>query len=155
MINLLRNIITALLLGPLLILIRLTALFLGKEKAVLYWGPFITSLAKRSLRFWTPEIETSSDFATFASKMKANFWLWRPFFDISVVEDTNDTLKIKVGHCPICEVFNMAGLPDLNPYFCQADWAKAEENRDKWMFEREHQIGTGDSFCDHTYKRKK
>jgi hypothetical protein len=30
----------------------------------------------------------------------------------------------------------------------------AEANQDKWLFERNHQIGTGDAFCDHTYKRK-
>ena len=37
---------------------------------------------------------------------------------------------------------------------CQADWEIAKDNRDKWTFERSYQIGTGDSFCDHTYKRK-
>jgi hypothetical protein len=155
MINIIRNIVTALLFSPLIVLIHLTTLFVGKRKAVLYWGPLITSLAKRSLRFWVPAIGSAKDFDTFPSKMKANFWIWRPFFDISVAEETNDAFKINVHNCPICVVFNMTGLSDLNPYLCKGDWVKADENKDKWLFEREHQIGTGDTFCDHTYKRKR
>lgn len=152
--TLLRNITTALLLGPVIILVHLTTLFVGKEQAVSSWGPRITSLAKSSLRFWVPEIESAKDFDSFSPRMKANFWLWRPFFDIAVVEDTNDAFKIKVSNCPACEVFALTGLSGLNPYLCQGDWAKAAENTDRWLFERKHQIGTGDCFCDHTYKRK-
>jgi hypothetical protein len=50
---------------------------------------------------------------------------------------------------------NTVGLSYLNPHICEGDWAKANENRKKWLFERTHQIGTGDSFCDPTYLRKK
>jgi len=45
------------------------------------------------------------------------------------------------------------GMPELAPYICEGDWAKARSNSHKWGFERMHQIGTGDAFCDHTYKR--
>ena len=37
--------------------------------------------------------------------------------------------------------------------FVKWDWAIARDNADKWKFERNYQIGTGDSYCDHTYKR--
>jgi hypothetical protein len=47
----------------------------------------------------------------------------------------------------------MAGVPELNSYVCQGDWEIAKEHKGKWEFEREHEIGKGDSYCDHTYKR--
>ena len=127
----------------------------GKKKAISFWGPFMTSHAKQSLKFWVPKLENAKDFDNFRAKMKANLWLWSPFFDIQITEETNDTFKLHLGNCPFCEVLNNAGLSDLNPYVCEGDWVLARENKDKWIFDREHQIGTGDSFCDHTYKRKK
>lgn len=115
----------------------------------------MTSLAKQSLKFWVPKLENAKDFDKFRAKMKANLWLWRPFFDIQITEETNDTFKLHLGNCPFCEVLNNVGLANLNPYVCDGDWVLARENKDKWIFDREHQIGTGDSFCDHTYRRKK
>ncbi len=153
MINSARNILTALLLCPLIVRIYGTVLFSGKRKAVLVWGPVVTSLAKKSLRFWVPEIQSAMDFDLFRAKMRSNLRYWRPFFAVRVVEDTKDTLRINISSCPVCAVFKVTGLADLNPYLCKGDWAKADENRDKWLFEREHQIGTGDRLCDHTYKR--
>lgn len=149
-----RNTIVALLFSPLIILVYLTSIFIGKNKAIISWGPFVTLLAKQSLRFWVPRIENAKEFDKFPSKMKANFWLWRPLYDFKLAEETNDTFKLNVWNCPFCEVLNMAGLPGMSPYVCKGDWDLANENKDKWIFEREHQIGTGDSFCDHTYKRK-
>jgi hypothetical protein len=58
-------------------------------------------------------------------------------------------------NCPFCEVLNRTGLSDLSGYICEGDWAYARENKDKWLFERKFQIGTGDTICDHTYKRIK
>jgi len=150
-----RNTIVALLFSPLIALIYLTSIFTGKDKAITLWGPFMTFLAKLFLRVWVPRIESASDFDNFPSKMKANFWLWRPLFDFQVEEETKDTFKLNLWNCPFCEVLNAAGLSGLSPHVCKGDWDVADENKDKWIFEREHQIGTGDSFCDHTYKRKK
>ena len=47
------------------------------------------------------------------------------------------------------------GLLEMKPFVCQGDWDAARVHADKWVFERAHQIGTGDAFCDHTYKRLK
>jgi hypothetical protein len=58
-------------------------------------------------------------------------------------------------NCPFCEVLAALGLSRLSPYVCQGDWAFAEENKNCWGFERDHQIGTGNRFCDHTYRRLK
>lgn len=153
--KIIRNTGVAILLSPLIALVYFTSIFLGKKRAIERWGPLITSVAKLSLAYWAPKIESPNDFDTFSSKMRANFKLWRPFFDVEITEETDDTFKIHVFNCPFCETLSNTGLSDLSPYVCEADWQKADENKDKWMFEREHQIGTGDSFCDHTYKRKK
>jgi predicted ArsR family transcriptional regulator len=86
--------------------------------------------------------------------MKANFWLWKPFYDFDIAEENKNIFKLHVWNCPFCECLNGFGLTGLSPYVCEGDWAIARDNIDKWDFERSHQIGTGDSFCDHTYKRK-
>ncbi len=129
--------------------------FIGKENAIAFWGPSVTAMAKRSLRYWVPKIETAAAFDSFPSRMKARFRLWRPFFDLRVVQEDHDTFKIHVQNCPFCEAFNRLGLSRMGSYFCQGDWEVAKEHSDKWGFHRKHQIGTGDTYCDHTYLRRK
>ena len=51
------------------------------------------------------------------------------------------------------KALNRLGMSKLSAYVCEADWAIARDNAVKWKFERNYQIGTGDSYCDHTYKR--
>jgi hypothetical protein len=46
------------------------------------------------------------------------------------------------------------GFSELTQFVCDADREIANENEDKWLFKREHQLATGDSYCDHTYLRK-
>ena len=65
----------------------------------------------------------------------------------------NDVFKLHVSNCPFCEALNPMGMSKLSPYVREGDWAIARVNADKWKFERNNQIGTGDSYCDHTYKR--
>jgi hypothetical protein len=129
--------------------------FIGKEKAIVFWGPGVTAMAKRSLRYWVPQIKTAAEFDSFPSRIKARFRLWRPFFDLSVVQEDHDTFRIHVQNCPFCEAFNSLGMSQMGPYLCQGDWEVAKEHSDKWGFHRKHQIGTGDSYCDHTYFRRK
>jgi hypothetical protein len=131
-----------------------TTPFLGKERAVAYWGPGMTAMAKWSLRFWVPQIASAADFDLFQTKMKANFRLWRPLFDIHIEREDHHIFQLKVKNCPFCQALFRVGLPELAPYVCQGDWEKARDNADKWVFERNCQIGTGDSYCDHTYLRK-
>ena len=45
------------------------------------------------------------------------------------------------------------GFSELTHFVCDADWEIANENEDKWLFKREHQLATGDLYCDHTYLR--
>jgi hypothetical protein len=136
-----------------IILIYLQAMFRGKRRAVRSFGPIMTKAAKRALRYWVPDIPDASRFNDFKGRMKRNFRLWGLLYDIDVAEDTPDTFKIHVRNCPFCDVFTFVGLSDINNYICKADWEIAEDNRGKWLFERQHTIEAGDRFCDHTYKR--
>jgi hypothetical protein len=40
----------------------------------------------------------------------------------------SDVFKLEITYCPICDVIQMFGLPDLAPYVCEADWQVAKEN---------------------------
>jgi len=141
------------LVSPFVIVSKFLSIFLGHEKAIEVVGPILTKSAKRSLKFWVPDIESAMDFDYFPAKMKKNFRLWEPFYDIEISEESNDVFKLKVTNCPFCEALNRLGMSKLSPYVCEGDWAIARDNAGKWKFERNYQIGTGDSYCDHTYKR--
>lgn len=140
--------------GPIVLLTYLFSLFLGREKAVRLWGPVITSIAKSGVNLFIPKLKDASEFDFFAERMKKNFWLWKPFYDFTISQDGRDVFQLNVKNCPFCETAIKLGLPELGPYFCQGDWEVAKENKDKWDFNRTHQIGTGDKFCNHTYLRK-
>jgi hypothetical protein len=149
-----RNLFVAVFLSPLIVHVYLRSIFIGRKEAIASAGPALTRAAKRSLRYWVPALERPEDFDRFAPSMKSRFRLWKPLFDIAVLEETRDKFKLRVFNCPFCEVLKASGLRELGPYVCEGDWVVARDNSDKWTFERERQIGTGDDFCDHTYMRK-
>lgn len=148
-----RNIIFLLIFSPLILSIYMTSFFIGKQKSFRYWGPRITRAAKLVVNMFVPDIATARQFDQLSLKMKSRIWFWKPLWDIEIQQETKDRLKLRILNCPFCEVLAFAGLSKLNPSACEGDWAYARENKDKWSFERKHQIGTGDRFCDHTYKR--
>lgn len=135
--------------------VRITALFVGKERAVAFWGPYVTALAKRLVALTLPRLKSASEFDQFGPTLKAKMRPWRPAYDFSVECVDEDTVQLLVRNCPFCEAFDALGLSEMNPFVCQGDWDAARVYADKWAFERQHQIGTGDAFCDHTYKRLK
>ncbi len=153
--NLFRHTIAFIIVSPLIIFVYLAMPIIGKKKAIRLCGPLGTYIAMQSLRFFAPTLEKNEDFDIFPSKMKNNFWLWKPFYDFEITEENKDIFKLYVSNCPFCEVLNKCHLSDLGPYICQGDWEYAKSHKDQWLFKREHQIGTGDNFCDHTYIRKK
>ncbi len=149
----LRNICGSVFVLPLVISIKLLSVFLGQQRAIKIIGPIVTQTIKIIGWFWMPKIEGPEDFDSFSEQMKKTFWIWRPFYDFEISEESKDVFKLHFTNCPLCEALNNLGVPELNAYVCDGDWAIARDNSDKWIFERNHQIGTGDSFCDHTYKR--
>lgn len=139
--------------SPFVVASKFLSIFLGQEKALEVVGPRLTKSAKRALKFWVPKIDDAKDFDSFPEKMKKNFRLWEPLYDIKISDESKDVFKLHVSNCPFCEALNRLGMSKLSPYVCEGDWAIAQDNADKWKFERIYQIGTGDSYCDHTYKR--
>jgi len=148
-----RKIFGIIVVSPFVVASKLLSIFLGEQKAIETIGPIVTDCAKQSLKFWVPKIDDPKDFDSFPSKMEKNFRIWKPFYDIKISEETNDVFKLHVSNCPFCEVLNKFGLKRLSAYVCEGDWAIAQDNSDKWIFKRNYQIGTGDKYCDHTYKR--
>jgi len=149
----LRNAVVLIFSAPLILLIAVWSLFHGKEKAFRVFGPGLTRAAKRSLRYWVPDIRNASEFNAFKDRMKQNFRLWNLLYDIDIAEDSENTFKILVRNCPFCEVFALAGFGGINAYVCKADWEIAEDSKGKWSFGRYKTIAAGDRFCDHTYIR--
>ena len=130
-----------------------SALFVGRERAVAFWGSRVAAFAKRLVMLTLPRLENPSEFDQFGPRLKTNMRPWRSIYDFSVECVDRDTVQLLVSNCPFCEAFDTMGLSEIKPFVCQGDWEAAAVHSDKWTFEREHQIGTGDAFCDHTYKR--
>jgi len=140
---------------PFWVQVKILSLFVGRDRAVELSGPGVTLEGKvLGKLFIIPTIKDPGDFDVFVTKMKARMKLMKPLYDISVEHEDNEKIAFRYANCPMCEAVIALGLPELAPYFCQSDWEIARDFRDMWDFEREHQIGTGDSFCDHTYERK-
>lgn len=129
-------------------------LFIGKKKAIQLSGPFFTLATKPFARNWVPKMTDATDFSQFSTGMKKNFWLWRPFFDFSIVRDTDDVFEMNIKYCPICDVMKILHLSELTHFVCDADWQVAKENKRHWTFRRKFQLSTDDPFCDHTYLRR-
>lgn len=149
-----RRIAAFMMLAPGLAWTYFLSLFMGKERAVKFVGPYFTLATRPFARNWVPKINSPSGFDNFSTEMKKNFWLWEPFFDFVIVQDSSDVFALKITYCPLCDVMQALGLPGLAPFVCEADWQVARENEGNWLFQRTHQLSTGDSYCDHTYLRK-
>ena len=153
MIKVLRNLIALIIVSPILILVLISSAFLGKPRAIRIWGPVLTYITKLSLKFLVSRVNSASEFDQFKTRLKFKLWLWRPFFTVSVAEERDDKIQLKIDNCPFCEVFQALGYQGMAPYICDADWKMARDNRDNWDFERSQEIGRGDSFCNTAYLR--
>ncbi len=153
--TILRHTIAFIILSPLVVFVYLATPVIGRKKAIKFCGPVGTTLAMKSLRFFAPPLKKNEDFSIFTSRMKRNLRLWKPLYDYEITEENKDMFKLHVSNCPFVEVLSSCHLSDLSPYICQGDWEYAELHRDQWLFDRVHQIGTGDNYCDHTYLRIK
>ena len=148
-----RYAVVLLIVGPFVIFIHIARLFVGKQKAIQLCGPLGTKIAKMVLKLVVPKIEKPEEFDKFKKDYKGNFWILKPIYDLKIKEENDDLLKLHVLNCPFCELATAAGISEINPYFCKGDWEIAEENQGLWEFERGMEIGKGDTYCDHTYKR--
>ena len=154
MINIIRKATGLLIASPLCIIAKTLSLFVGKQRAIELVGPSVTTvvriIAEVSL---IPKIHHPVEFGTFVKKMKSNLHNLRLLHDVSVEYEDKDTIVLNFKNCPHCEAFCSLGMPEFGPYACDSDWVIAQKNAEMWSFERSHQIGTGDTYCNHTYKR--
>lgn len=118
-------------------------------------SPLIIKAAKGFVGILVPNVNSAADFDKFKNIIMRRAPRLGLLYDITFPVKSDDLLKLHVANCPFAEMAKRLGYSDLCPYICHGDWEVAKDNIDKWDFERKHQIGTGDSFCDHTYKRKR
>jgi hypothetical protein len=130
-----------------------SSILVERERAVVFWGARVAAFAKRLVVLTLPRLENPAEFDQFGPRLQNNMRPWRAIYDFSVECVNRDTVQLLVSNCPFCEAFDAMGLSEMKPFVCQGDWDAARVHADKWVFERAHQIGTGDAFCDHTYKR--
>jgi hypothetical protein len=140
---------------PFFAIFNILRLFIVKESSLKCTGflvkHYVAVLAELTL---IPKINDSAKFDVFINKMKRNTKLLKPLYDITVFYEDNNKIVLNYTNCPHCEAFISLGLRDLCIYACDSDWIIANRNSEKWDFSRNHQIGTGDNYCDHTYIRK-
>ncbi|MEW6220633.1 MAG: L-2-amino-thiazoline-4-carboxylic acid hydrolase [Thermodesulfobacteriota bacterium] len=151
--KLFRYAVAGLAVGPFILFVQIGRFLVGKERAVALCGPYGTALAKAFLAIILPRIERPEEFPRLVAGAKARFWLWQPLYDFEVRQDNDDTLELAIWNCPFCELLSLAGVPELNRHVCQGDWEFAQDNQDKWVFARTREIGKGDPYCNHTYRR--
>jgi len=152
--EILRQLIGFIIIGPFILSIKFLSLFLNREKAVAIISPLIIKVAKIFVRILVPYVNNADDFDKLKDTITKRAPRLRLFYDITFAEKNDNLLKLHVANCPVAEMAERLGYTELGPVICQGDWEVARDNIDKWDFERKHQIGTGDRFCDHTYKRK-
>jgi len=139
---------------PFILCIKFLSVFWTREKAIAIMSPLIIKTAKRFVRILVPNVNSAADFDKFKNTIISRAPRLKLFYDITFPVKSDDLLKLHVANCPFAEMAKRLGYADLGHYICYGDWELAKDNIDKWDFERKHQIGTGDNFCDHTYKRK-
>jgi hypothetical protein len=77
--------------------------------------------------------------------------LMKAMCDIEIVYEDSKQIQFHYLNCVHCQLLRKVGLYSLSKSACDSDWVIAEKNINNWTFTRTHQIGTGDTFCNHTY----
>lgn len=149
-----RDFVGFIVVGPFMLSIKILSLFLNRGKAITIMSPLIVKVAKIFVRFVVPKIRNAAEFDKLTVTITKRLRNLRLFYDVTIAEKNENPLKLHITNCPFAEMAARLGYPDPGPFICQGDWEVAKDNVDNFIFERAHQIGTGDSFCDHTYKRK-
>ena len=152
--KILRQLTGFIIIGPFILGIKFLSLFLTREKAIAIISPLIVKVAKIFVRILVPYVNNADEFDKLKNTITKRAPRLRLFYDITFAEKNDNLLKLHVANCPVVEMAVRLGYADIGPFICGGDWEVSKDNIDKWDFERKHQIGTGDSFCDHTYKRK-
>ncbi|MRR16055.1 MAG: hypothetical protein EG826_06335 [Deltaproteobacteria bacterium] len=129
-------------------------LILGKQRAIRIVGRQLISAATLVSKVIVPRINSKLEFPVFKQKIKRNFLFFRRLLHLSIENETQDKIEFRFQFCPVSKMLMIFRLSDLCKYSCAGDWKHAKRNREYWIFTREQTIGTGGSYCNHTYSRK-
>lgn len=128
--------------------------FLGKKRAIQIIGKQLTSAGGLVAGLIVPRVNSKQDFAIFRGKIKRNFLFFEKFLRLRIENETQDKIEFRFQFCPVTKMLTIFGLPEICKYSCAGDWKLAKKNKENWKFTRKQTIGTGGSYCDHTYSRK-
>ena len=70
---------------------------------------------------------------------------------MTVAEESEDSIKIKITRCKSWDALNKLGLPQLCARYCATDPIFTRAFSPNLQFEIEHQISKGDDYCDHKW----
>jgi hypothetical protein len=153
--NILRLIVGFLYVSPFFILIYVSAVFIGRKKSIAFWGAVFNFMITKVVEILLiPKIKTPDDFHIFSQKIKRNLLFIKPLYDVSINYSNSSKIVMRYNNCPHCQAFMILGLSEICPLICKSDWDIADKNSKLWDFDRTHQIGTGDKYCNHTYIKK-
>ena len=153
MIHLLQNTLAFIILMPYLLQYVWVKTTMDKATADQIVGLKFTALAKGLLHKYMPIIQEPSDFDLFYPQALNTMKIFNLLWNFKIQSNQPDEVTLHVAHCPVMDILTLFRLTNLKPYVCQGDWEFANDNAHVWQFDRKHEIGKGDSFCDHTYKR--
>jgi hypothetical protein len=128
--------------------------FLGKKRAIRIVGKQLILAAASGAKLIVPRINSKLDFSIFKQKIKRNFLFFRKLLRLRIENETQDKIEFRFQFCPVTKMLTIFGLSELCKYSCAGDWKLAKENKEYWTFTRKQTIGTGGSYCNHTYSRK-
>lgn len=127
---------------------------IGKKRAIRIVGKQLILAGTLVAKLIVPHINSKLEFPIFKQKIKRNFLFFRKLLHLKIENETRDKIEFKFNFCPVAKILTTFGLSELCKYSCAGDWKLAKENREYWIFTREQTIGTGGSYCNHTYSRK-
>jgi len=128
--------------------------FLGKKRAIRIVGKQLILASTLGAKLIVPRINSKLDFSIFKQKIKRNFLFFGELLRLRIENETQDKIEFRFQFCPVTKMLSIFGLSELCKYSCAGDWKLAKENKEYWTFTREQTIGTGGSYCNHTYSRK-
>jgi hypothetical protein len=133
------------------LLYMLLPLFMSKDKTTVQIGKILTKISVLSLSTLIPKVKTKSDFNVFRKKIKKGFALSKVLYDYKIIEDNEKKIQFEIHSCPFTGALKSGGYEHLCKYVCAGDFVIAKRNKEKWLFKREHSLGTTGKYCNHAY----
>ncbi len=126
---------------------------MGRDQALAVVREVITNLAREGGANLANRLgETSLE----AFSQALELWRANGALEISIIEQTEETLAFNVTRCKYAELYRALGLADLGGSLsCQRDFALIEGFNPAIMLERTQTIMEGAPFCDFRFQAKK